>query len=91
MILQIDFLGVTENAYTFLFLAIITFGIIGALSRKLTIAVFGFLLAYIHVTLNTNLWIFDGIMYFIVVIILLRLVGYIISWYTATESTESEE
>lgn len=87
--LQFDFFGIFSNITAFMILFIISGGIIGMLSRKLSIAAFGALLVYVHVVINTSIFIFDAILYLVLFIILLWASSFVVSGYFGA-NTEGE-
>lgn len=83
--LQFDLFGIFSNLTAFLTLFIISGGIIGLLSRKLSIAAYGSLLVYVYVVMNTSIFIFDAILYLVLIAILLWGSSFVVSGYINAE------
>lgn len=62
---------------------------IGAFSRKLSITAFGALLVYTQVVIETDLFIFDAILYLSLTIILLWVSGFVVRGYLDTNEGEA--
>lgn len=80
-VLQFSWFGLTENVNAFLVVFIMLGGGIGLLSRKLSIGVMGAILVYTHIVIKTDLFIFDAVLYVVLVIILLWASAYVVSGY----------
>lgn len=87
--LQFDFFGIFSNINAFMTLFILSGGLIGFLSRKLSIGAFGALLVYSYVVINTDIFIFDAILYLSLFVILLWASSFVVSGYFDTEGSES--
>lgn len=85
-ILQFDLFGIFSNSTAFLLFFILIGGVIGVVSRKLSVAAFGCILVYAHVVLNTDIFIFNAVLYLILFIIILWASSFIVSSYFGEET-----
>lgn len=69
--LAFNWFGILANATNFLLFMIIIGILIGSYSRKLSVAAYGGLLVYVHIVIETDIWIFDALLYLVLTIILL--------------------
>lgn len=87
-LLQFDLFGIFSNPTAFLLFFILVGAIVGAISRKLSVASFGGILVFAHVVMNTDMFIFDAILYLILFVIILWGSSFIVSSYF-DEDTEA--
>lgn len=72
VILQFDLFGILSNLNAFLIFMMLLIGIVGfAISEKAAIGGYGTFLVFIYIAMNTDLFIFNGLMYSIIVIMLI--------------------
>jgi len=88
-LLQINFdvFGIFSNVNAFVLFMILIGVSIGAISRKLTIAAFGGLLIYTHVVTQTDLFIYDAILYVVLSIVALSVGFLVVSGYLESKET----
>jgi len=53
----------------------------GAFSRKLSISAYGGLLVYVYIVINTDIFIFNAILYLVLFIVLLWVSSFVVSGY----------
>jgi len=58
----------------------------GAFSRKLSVSAYGGLLVYVYIVINTDLFIYNAIMYLVLFIVLLWVSSFVISGYLSAGS-----
>lgn len=63
-------------------------GAIGLMSRKLSIAAFGVILVYSHIVINTDVFLFDAVLYLILIAIILGLAFRTVSYMLAEDNPE---
>ena len=66
-----SFFGILENVNAFLVFFIGIGSALGAFSRKLSIAAYGGFVTFAHISLETDLFIFDAVLYLVLTIVLL--------------------
>lgn len=86
VMLQISFFGLFNDVNSFLILMILLSGSIGFISRKLSIAGYGALLVYAHIVMKTDLFIFDAMLYLILIILIFGVGARVISEYLEAKS-----
>lgn len=79
------FFGIFADVNVFLTVMILIFGMFGFLSGKLSVAIFGSFLAFIHITQETDLFIFDNLLYVFIVLIVMIVAFRVITFSTANE------
>lgn len=87
--IQFDLFGIFSNLNAFMVLFIIIGAMAGMISRKLSVSAFGAILVFAHVVINTDLFIFNAILYLVLFIILLWASSFVVSGYFGAE-TEGE-
>lgn len=81
MALEWEFFGIFSNLNAFIVLFIGIGTALGAYSRKLSISAMGGILTYTYVVINIDLFIFNAMLYLILVIVLLWVSMHVIYGY----------
>lgn len=82
-----DPFGIFSSATVFVFVGILLGALVGAYSRKLSIAAYGALLIYAHVVINTDLFIYNAIFWLVALILLARVAFFAMSGYLEGRQT----
>lgn len=81
VVLQFEIFGIFANVTSFLLFFILIGAGIGMFSRKLSIAVFGAILVYSHVVLETDVFIFNAIFYLVLFIVAMWGATFVVSGF----------
>jgi len=87
---QFDVFGIFNSPTVFVFFGIALGGLIGAYSRKLSIAAYGALLIYAHVVINTDLFIYNAIFWLVALLLAGRVAFFGITGYLEGNSGATE-
>lgn len=79
--LQFGVFDLFQDLNAFLILMIGVGMACGIFSRKLTITAYGGLMVYVYIVIETDVFIFDAILYLVLTIILLWVASYVVSGY----------
>lgn len=84
--LQFSLFDIFPAVEGFLLVYILIGAAIGAISRKLSITAFGAWVVYTHIVIETDIFIYDAILYLVGIILILWVSRFIVAGYLETES-----